>query len=158
MSPRSDSVTDHPSMDNKYHLGYVPDTYAVKNPKFKIKSSHASKEDAQGAMKALAARSPGGFLQADYKILTTAEVLAHNTRAKEASAAARSATLLKNRHDGKARKPPVTCPSCKASSRKLFSELGGLQTRVCKNGHRFHWDTFGGVGQYRPSIDRQFPA
>lgn len=34
----------------------------------------------------------------------------------------------------------VLCPCCKAKSKKLYSEFGGLQTRVCTNGHTFEHD------------------
>jgi hypothetical protein len=38
----------------------------------------------------------------------------------------------------------ILCPTCEAKSKKLFSEMGGLQTRVCRNGHHFEVDTFFG--------------
>lgn len=38
----------------------------------------------------------------------------------------------------------ILCPTCEAKSKKLFSEMGGLQTRRCKNGHLFEVDTFFG--------------
>lgn len=34
----------------------------------------------------------------------------------------------------------VCCPTCGAKSKKLFSEMGGLQTRKCQNGHTFEYD------------------
>ena len=34
----------------------------------------------------------------------------------------------------------VCCPTCGAKSKKLFSEMGGLQTRKCQNGHTFEFD------------------
>ena len=34
----------------------------------------------------------------------------------------------------------ILCPSCNAKSKVLFSEMGGYQTRYCKNGHRFEYD------------------
>ena len=34
----------------------------------------------------------------------------------------------------------ILCPICSAKSKKLYSEFGGLQTRVCRNGHRFEYD------------------
>jgi hypothetical protein len=39
----------------------------------------------------------------------------------------------------------ITCPACKAKSKKLYSEMGGLQTRKCKNGHYFEIDMFMGM-------------
>lgn len=34
----------------------------------------------------------------------------------------------------------ICCPLCKAKSQLLYSELGGLQTRKCQNGHTFEYD------------------
>jgi hypothetical protein len=38
----------------------------------------------------------------------------------------------------------ICCPTCGAKSKKLYSEMGGLQTRKCQNGHLFEKDTWGG--------------
>jgi len=40
----------------------------------------------------------------------------------------------------KAKRNFVKCPKCQAKSKKLFSEFGGLETRVCQRGHRFEYD------------------
>lgn len=34
----------------------------------------------------------------------------------------------------------IRCPRCNAKSKKLYSEMGGLQTRQCHNGHMFEYD------------------
>ena len=34
----------------------------------------------------------------------------------------------------------VTCPTCQAKSKKLYSEMGGVETRRCQNGHLFEYD------------------
>lgn len=34
----------------------------------------------------------------------------------------------------------ILCPTCKAKSKMLSTEMGGYQTRECKNGHRFNYD------------------
>lgn len=34
----------------------------------------------------------------------------------------------------------VLCPHCEAKSKKLRSEMGGLETRRCQNGHYFEYD------------------
>jgi len=39
----------------------------------------------------------------------------------------------------------ILCPTCQAKSKLLFSEMGGLQTRTCRNGHHFEIDTYGGL-------------
>ena len=38
----------------------------------------------------------------------------------------------------------ILCPVCNAKSKKLYSEMGGLQTRKCKSGHYFEVDMFFG--------------
>jgi hypothetical protein len=42
--------------------------------------------------------------------------------------------------DDKPKRRFVLCPVCGAKSRKLWSEMGGLQTRECQSGHRFEYD------------------
>lgn len=34
----------------------------------------------------------------------------------------------------------VLCPKCKAKSKVLYTEMGGYQTRRCRNGHQFGYD------------------
>jgi len=34
----------------------------------------------------------------------------------------------------------VLCPACNSKSKVLYSEMGGLQTRQCRYGHRFEYD------------------
>ena len=46
---------------------------------------------------------------------------------------------------GESKKPKqprnfILCPRCQAKSKKLCSEMGGLQTRRCQNGHMFEYD------------------
>jgi len=43
----------------------------------------------------------------------------------------------------------ITCPTCDAKSKLLFSEMGGVQTRTCQNGHHFEIDTWGGMNDKR---------
>lgn len=38
----------------------------------------------------------------------------------------------------------ILCPTCNSKSKKLRSEMGGLQTRECQRGHYFEVDTFFG--------------
>ena len=38
----------------------------------------------------------------------------------------------------------ILCPTCQSKSKKLRSEMGGLQTRRCQKGHHFEVDTFFG--------------
>lgn len=48
----------------------------------------------------------------------------------------------------------ILCPTCQAKSKKLFSEMGGLQTRRCRNGHHFEVDTWGGFAHSFRRVER----
>lgn len=48
----------------------------------------------------------------------------------------------------------ILCPTCQAKSKRLRSEMGGLQTRQCKNGHYFEVDTFGGFPHSIRRVER----
>jgi hypothetical protein len=64
--------------------------------------------------------------------------------AKRVKAGAKKAAATRERNKAKGKKPEkptfVLCPTCKSRSKKLYSEFGGLQTRECKNGHKFEHD------------------
>jgi len=34
----------------------------------------------------------------------------------------------------------IVCPVCESKSKKLYQEMGGLQTRLCHQGHEFEYD------------------
>lgn len=48
----------------------------------------------------------------------------------------------------------ILCPTCNGKSRKIRSEMGGLQTRVCKKGHYFEVDTFFGFETNKRRIEQ----
>ena len=51
----------------------------------------------------------------------------------------------------------ILCPTCQAKSKKLYSEMGGLETRQCKNGHLFESDHKWGIPARRiENADRGF--
>lgn len=56
--------------------------------------------------------------------------------ARRAKGAQKAAATRKKRGPGRF----VLCPTCGAKSRKLSSEMGGLQTRCCQSGHVFEHD------------------
>lgn len=60
---------------------------------------------------------------------------------KRARAAVKAAATRKKNGT---KKRFILCPTCDSKSKKLFSEMGGLQTRMCKRGHKFEVDTFFG--------------
>jgi hypothetical protein len=53
----------------------------------------------------------------------------------------------------------VLCPTCGSKSKKLYSEMGGVETRRCQKGHHFEKDRWmGGIIPARrvENIDRPF--
>lgn len=58
--------------------------------------------------------------------------------------------------EAKPKKPRnfILCPTCKSKSKKLFSEMGGLQTRRCQKGHHFEVDTFFGFPMHARRVER----
>ena len=48
----------------------------------------------------------------------------------------------------------ILCPTCNSKSKKLFSEMGGLQTRRCQLGHHFEVDTFFGIQTCKRRVER----
>lgn len=151
---------DHPNMET-YYIGYMPDnSFSGKISKFKIKDKAPSKPEAQEKLKDIIRKFPAHLGSCpDYKILTAPEIQALWKQAKEASKAKRlkslKGTLSKKKAEGKVTKPTfVLCPQCQAKSKKLYSEMGGLQTRKCKNGHTFGYDTFGGGKRFCQTYDQ----
>jgi hypothetical protein len=65
----------------------------------------------------------------------------------------RAKKVAENKARGK--KPHfITCPTCGSKSKKLRSEMGGLQTRQCKKGHYFEVDTFFGFESHKRRVER----
>jgi len=71
------------------------------------------------------------------KLLATVKANVASRRAKGAEKAAK--TRAKNIERG-AKPQFICCPTCGAKSKKLYSEMGGLQTRRCQRGHTFEYD------------------
>jgi hypothetical protein len=137
----------------KYYIGYYQDSWREqKVQKFIVKSIASSKEQALQINKQLSKRlnmfewnqdkkysSAQKYSELRYKILTEQEYLKHQESRKQASIEKRKYTISKKTPEQKKR-TFILCPHCRATSKLLYSEMGGLQTRVCKNGHRFEYD------------------
>lgn len=80
---------------------------------------------------------------ADYRVLSPRK-LGALLKAVQEQQAARRAKGAKKAAATRAKTPKearfVCCPTCGAKSKKLFSEMGGLQTRKCQRGHTFEYD------------------
>lgn len=77
----------------------------------------------------------------DYQILGDRKLKALEEEIKGEQSARRKAGAQKAKETiAKHGKKFVLCPSCQSKSKKLFSEMGGLETRQCTHGHRFEYD------------------
>lgn len=81
---------------------------------------------------------------ADYRICNRKELTLLKTEIKSEQDIRRKKGAVKAAATRKKRGPNnfVRCPTCNAKSKKLFSEMGGLQTRRCQNGHNFEKDMY----------------
>lgn len=103
----------------------------------KVKSTHTNRRDAQVALVALYARS-----DAEYRILGPVQMkkLQAEIKTEEHARRVKGAQKAKKTIAENGGKTFICCPSCGAKSKKLFSEMGGLQTRKCAKGHTFEYD------------------
>lgn len=129
-----------------YYLVLVQRRYDGKMKGLRVKKQTKSKRACEHERDRLE-KTIGG-MSADYRVLDEAgykklhaemeRVFAEN---RKAGAARRSRAAAERRAAG--HKPHfILCPTCGCKSRKLFSEMGGLQTRRCQRGHHFEVDTF----------------
>jgi hypothetical protein len=144
----------------KYYVGYYRDSYADagKPKKFIVKATASNKEQADELNKQLSAKlnlfefnQDKRFMGPNAKPSTALryEVLSENqlknvddkrkSKVKEVAAEKRKKTLAKKSPEER-KKVYILCPKCRAHSKLLYSEMGGLQHRRCKNGHEFQYD------------------
>lgn len=85
-------------------------------------------------------------LEAEYRVCGVRQFAALEKEIKAEHAVRRKAGAKKAAATKKKNGGPrfILCPTCGSKSKKLFSEMGGLQTRQCQKGHSFEADTFGG--------------
>jgi len=120
----------------KYIIGYVPNTYKG-NDKFKIKASFDTKEEAVKERKVL--EEKGKAFNVCYSIWTAKQVQEQWDACTQKSKEKRKKTIASKTPEQK-KKKFILCPRCGSTSKLLYSEFGGLQTRRCKNGHSFEYD------------------
>lgn len=119
--------------------------------KLTVKDTCATREEAEASKAKMLSRIHT-HEKPDYRVVDevgyrrlTKKVAKDRTRRLEEGKAKATATRAKNVASGKKPKAPtrVACPvkgcGCK-TSKVLFSEMGGLQHRKCKKGHRFTFD------------------
>lgn len=105
----------------------------------KFKAHFATKEEAKAELAKMLAR-PG--VDADYRVVGPKQLKELVVKDAEKRAERRQAGAKKAAETRKKNGPNnfIRCPTCGCKSKKLFSEMGGLQTRKCTNGHLFEYD------------------
>jgi hypothetical protein len=129
-----------------YYLVLVQRRYDGKMKGLRVKKQTKSKRACEHERDRLE-KTIGG-MDADYRVVDEAGYKKlHAEREKifeenrKAGAERRKKSIAQRKKEG--RKPHfILCPTCNAKSKKLFSEMGGFQTRRCQNGHAFEVDTF----------------
>lgn len=127
----------------KFNVGYVPTTssWNKKEKKFLIKESFETRAEAEKFKKLCYKKLPD-YIEVLYLVYSKKQVEEQwkecTIKSKEKAAAKRA--LIKKNSPEKLKRTFILCPRCKATSKKLYSEFGGLQTRFCKNGHTFEYD------------------
>lgn len=79
----------------------------------------------------------------DYRVVGPRQLKALQDQVKEQQAKNRKLGQKRAAEERKAtgaKKRFILCPRCQSKSKLLFSEMGGLQTRRCTNGHTFEFD------------------
>ena len=115
-----------------------------------IKSRHETREEAEKARDARMAKLHGMAAETYFYVLGPRQLKKKLEEQKAAATARRKkgqerAAKTREKNKKKGKKPRfILCPTCNAKSKKLYSEMGGMQTRQCKNGHLFEVDTFFG--------------
>ncbi len=115
-----------------------------------IKSRHETRKEAETARDERMSKLFGMAAETYFHILGPRQLKKALEEQKEAAQARRKkgqekAAKTREKNKKKGKKPHfILCPTCGAKSKKLYSEMGGLQTRRCKNGHEFEVDTFFG--------------
>jgi len=145
----------------KFYIGYHSDTHVSK---FVIKGIATTKEQAKKINQELSDklnkfefiqdarfRKPSDKPQTTlrYIIMSENQYQEYLKIKKAKSLAKRKLTISKKTPEQK-KKTYILCPHCHAHSKLLFSEMGGLQTRKCKNGHQFEYDKW--IGDRLASI------
>jgi vacuolar-type H+-ATPase subunit H len=129
-----------------FYIGYTSDSF---RRKFVVKAKAESRETADKINRELSDRLNKFDFNQDkrfgvklctslrYKILSEKKYQEMLADRKKSSNEKRKKTLAKKVDKTKTY---ILCPRCHAHSKLLFSEMGGLQTRRCKNGHQFEHD------------------
>lgn len=74
-----------------------------------------------------------------YKMISEKQYQEIQSKKKQEAIAKRKATLAKKSPEER-KKTFILCPHCRSTSKLLYTEMGGLQTRRCKRGHQFEYD------------------
>lgn len=111
-----------------------------------IKRSFSNRKAATIYKRTLYSKLPD-HIRADYRVVSEKELskMQEKKMAKQRRNRKRGAQKAAEARKG-CKLNYITCPKCNAKSKKLYSEMGGLQTRLCHNGHQFEWDSYSIMG------------
>jgi hypothetical protein len=124
----------------KFNVGHIPEHWDGKAKKFVIKQSFETKTAAEKFKKECYKKLPS-HIEVLYLTYSKKEVeVQWEQCSKESKEKAAAKRAQKKSSGEKVKRTFILCPRCKATSKLLYSEFGGLQTRRCKNGHTFEYD------------------
>jgi hypothetical protein len=110
--------------------------------KLTVKGTFLNRPDAEAFERRLYSKCFGDNTP-DYRVLGPIQFKRLTDEIKKLTAARRATgakKAAKTRAKNGTKSTFITCPHCGAKSKKLYSEMGGLQTRQCQKGHRFEYD------------------
>jgi hypothetical protein len=131
------------SKNDKFSLVLVTKSWNGKLS-MRVKSTHATRSAAESAeRKAFKFFIDHNMDLPDYRVLGPIQLKKLQEQVAQVKKFRRAEAVKKTQKTRKERgsKPTfIKCPHCGAKSKKLYSEMGGLQTRRCQNGHHFEHD------------------
>ena len=125
---------------NKFSVVFI--SYAKGKRTLKIKGTAPTRQEAEALRDGMYAKLFGEARNVTYSVLGPSQLKALEEQIKSEQLARRQKGVERAAETRKKNGPAafICCPKCGAKSKKLYSEMGGLQTRVCQRGHRFEYD------------------
>lgn len=123
----------------------------------RFKEHFNDKKNADAFLSSLYKKTPSS-VTCDYRVLGPRQLKALLDEIKGEQAARRVKGVEKRKATrAKEGVKFICCPLCKAKSKKLWSELGGLQTRRCQRGHVFEYDKWTADRAFWSCVTGNFP-
>ena len=145
-------------MDNTIYLVKVKHLWNTSASLPEILGRFKRRSEAEAAMKARIARTPAHVRDgADLRVLGPIQYkrLVADIKSQQVTNRKKGAQKAAVERKKNGTKPHfILCPTCNSRSKKLYSEMGGFQTRRCKRGHNFEVDTFFGFETSKRRVER----